>query len=118
MRARYGPWAVVTGASSGIGKEMAFLLAEAGLGVALVARSRDALDRLATEVRSRHGAEARVVAADLATRAGVAAVEEGTRDLDAGLLVAAAGFGTSGPFLGSSATSVQFAVRLHEAAAP
>ncbi len=43
LRTRYGPWAVVTGASSGIGREMALQLADAGLSVVLVARSQDAL---------------------------------------------------------------------------
>ncbi len=99
LHARYGPWAVVTGASSGIGREMALQLAGAGLNVVLVARDRDALDALASEIEARHGVEARVTAADLATRSGVGATEEASQHLDVGLLVAAAGFGTSGRFL-------------------
>lgn len=102
FRARYGPWAVVTGASSGIGREMATRLAEAGLDLVLVARSRRTLEQMAAELTARHGVEVSVVAADLALAMGVEAVEEATYDLDTGLLVAAAGFGTSGPFLESS----------------
>lgn len=92
----------MTGASSGIGREIALRLAEAGLNLVLVARSREALERMAKELTALHGIEARVVCSDLARRTGVGAVEEATRDLDVGLLVAAAGFGTSGPFLESS----------------
>jgi len=81
---------------------MASMLAEAGLDLVLVARRREALEGLAAGLGARHGIEARVVAADLATEAGIRAVELAARDLDVGLLVAAAGFGTSGAFLGSS----------------
>ena len=102
LRTRYGPWAVVTGASSGIGRETALVLAEAGLNLVLVARSRDALEKMATDLASRHGIEARAVPADLALGTGTEEAEAATRDLDVGLLVAAAGFGTSGPFLDSS----------------
>jgi short-subunit dehydrogenase len=100
--ARYGPWAVVTGASSGIGREIALGLAEAGLNLVLVARRRDVLERLASDIGARREGEIRVVAADLASESALATVEEATQDLDVGLLVAAAGFGTSGPFLDSS----------------
>ena len=92
---RYGPWAVVTGASSGLGRECARELAAAGLNLVLVARRETELHALAKEL----GGETRVIAADLADPAGWVAVESATAELDVGLLVAAAGFGTSGEFL-------------------
>jgi short-subunit dehydrogenase len=61
----------------------------------LCARRKDVLEALASELP----VQSRVVAVDLSTRAGVAALAEATRELDVGLLVASAGFGTSGPFL-------------------
>jgi hypothetical protein len=99
LRRRYGPWAVVTGASDGIGRELALRLAEAGVHVVLAARREERLASLARELTGSHGVQTRVVAVDLATRAGVDDLVARTGDLDVGLLVAAAGFGTSGPFL-------------------
>ena len=94
---RYGPWAVVTGATGGIGRALATQLAQAGFDIVLVARRGAALDALAAELTVRHSIRTRIVAVDLATPAGCATVREQTADLDVGLLVANAGYGTSGP---------------------
>jgi short-subunit dehydrogenase len=99
---RYGPWAVVTGASDGIGREFAVRLADAGFDLVLVARRGAVLDELRAELEARAPIRVRPIAADLATTAGVRAVIEGTSELEVGLLVAAAGFGSSGTFLDSS----------------
>lgn len=99
FRVRYGPWAVVTGASSGIGRQIAVQLGRTGVHLVLVARSQVLLDELAAALGAQYGVHTRVIAVDLAADAGLRAVQEGTADLDVGLLVASAGFGTSGPFL-------------------
>jgi len=77
------------------------LLAQRGLNVVLVARRGDLLEQAAAEARS-HGVEARVVIADLGHADGVIRVQRETADLEVGLLVAAAGYGTSGPFVESA----------------
>jgi uncharacterized protein len=99
---KYGPWAVVTGASDGIGRAFAEELGALGMNVALVARRGDRLQQLAGEISQRRGVQARVIAADLSAAEGRATMEQGTSDLDVGLLVAAAGFGTSGPLLSAN----------------
>lgn len=99
LQLRYGPWAVVTGASDGIGKAFALELARCGINVALVARRRTELELLAAELQAAHGIHALVFACDLSTQSGIDAVMSATSILDVGLLVAAAGFGTSGQIL-------------------
>ncbi|MEM7675637.1 MAG: SDR family NAD(P)-dependent oxidoreductase, partial [Myxococcota bacterium] len=93
---RYGPWAVVTGASDGIGRQIAEQLADAGLNLVLVARREAVLGALANEIRTRTGVEVTLLIVDLSQRASVQHVLDSTAQLDVGLLVAAAGFGTSG----------------------
>jgi len=99
FRERYGPWAVVTGASDGIGREMAISLAEAQLNLVLVARRGVVLEALAAELNQAHGIRTLIIAADLGMQAGIDALLASTSALDIGLLVASAGFGTSGPFI-------------------
>jgi uncharacterized protein len=96
---RYGPWAVVTGASDGIGREFACQLAAKGLNLVLVARRRNLLESLALELANEYGVACRVVAEDLADAEAVSRLAGATRELDVGIVVAAAGFGTSGPLI-------------------
>jgi short-subunit dehydrogenase len=99
---RYGPWAVVTGASDGIGRAFAVELAKAGVNIMLVARRGAVLTDVAQDLEAKFSMKTVVVAADLAMPAGVDEVVDRTRGLDVGLLVASAGFGTSGPFVGAA----------------
>lgn len=98
LAARYGGWALVTGASSGIGAAYVEALAERRFPVVLVARRADKMQELAAAVRSRHGVETLVVAADLAEPAAVGAIADAVGDREIGFLVNNAGFGYSGRF--------------------
>jgi short-subunit dehydrogenase len=82
---------MVTGASGGIGEEFARQLAAKGADLVLVARSADALERLAKELHERHGVACEVLPADLTTDDGVDAVAARVGDVD--LLVNNAGYG-------------------------
>ena len=99
FRAHYGKWAVVTGASSGIGRAIAVELAEMRMNLFLVARRQSELRQLANELTSRYQVEVTVLAADLSDPRAVGELQELTSKLEVGLFVAAAGFGTSGKFL-------------------
>ena len=98
----YGPWALVTGASDGIGKALADQIAAQGINVALVARTETRLHTLAAELQATHGVETMVLGADLADPLAVERIEDLTGGLDVGLVVLAAGFGTTGTFLQTS----------------
>lgn len=89
------PTALITGASAGLGAEFARQLARRRADLILVARSVEALDELAAELRSEYGVAVEVLAADLAIEEEVEAVAARLRDLDdpVDLLVNNAGFG-------------------------
>jgi uncharacterized protein len=99
MKGRYGPAALVTGASDGIGRASAEALAAMGFDLILVARRRDVLADLAGRLARQHGIGVRVVAVDLGTTGAAARIAEASTGTDIGLIVAAAGYGLAGPFL-------------------
>ncbi len=95
---RYGPWALVTGASAGIGQAFARQLAARGLNLVLVARRQERLEALAAELGAAHGTETRVVALDLTRDDFLPHLQVATAGIDIGLLVNNAGFSFTGDF--------------------
>lgn len=91
-------WAVVTGASSGLGVAFADRIASEGVGVVLVARREDKLREVAADLRRRRGVDTDVVAADLSTQEGVQKVIDAMEGRELAYLVNNAGFGTLGDF--------------------
>jgi uncharacterized protein len=84
---RYGPWAVVAGASDGVGASVARLLGDRGVNVVLVARRQGVLDEVAQTIKT----ETRTVALDLSVPDADVSLSDATEGLDVGLLVYNAG---------------------------
>src|ERR1051325_9035865 len=111
---KFGPWALVTGASSGIGAEFARQLAAGGLNVVLVARRLALLEELGRQLAEQYGINYRAIAADLSDEN---VIEEiiamATQDIDIGLLVSNAGAGKPSEFLSASLDDLHKIVRLN-----
>jgi short-subunit dehydrogenase len=88
---RYGPWAVIAGASEGVGAAYARAVAERGLNLVLLARRQAVLDEVAGAINAEVGVETRAVAVDLAADGAVPTVLAATDDLDVGMLMYCAG---------------------------
>jgi short-subunit dehydrogenase len=91
-------WALVTGATSGIGESFTRLLAAKGFNLVLVARDEARLHERAVGLKEKFGAESVVIVADLATEAGCAKVEDYIRANEIEVLINNAGFGINKAF--------------------
>jgi uncharacterized protein len=113
-----GKWALVTGASAGIGKALAEELAAAGTNLVLTARRRERLEELARRLSTTRGIRAEVCVADLADPAGPETIFAFTRDKNIfiDLLINNAGFGAYGEFAASDRSRQLEMVRVNCAA--
>ncbi len=96
---KYGPWAIVTGASSGIGEEFSRQLAAHKLNLVLIARRKERLELLSEELIHTHNIEVKIIPTDIANLDFLEQVQAVTHSLDVGLLVNNAGFALTGNFL-------------------
>ena len=96
---RFGPWALITGASSGIGREFARQIAAAGINVVLVARRETTLLEVGRSIAKDFEVQYRVIVMDLSQEGFIPKLAEHTKDLDIGLVVSNAGTGNPGEFL-------------------
>ena len=99
FKEKYGPWSLITGASSGIGKEYAALIAAQGVNIALVARSEKKLRAIEKELIAKYQVNVKVIVADLTSEVDIETLIEETHDLEIGLLVNNAGREDSNHFL-------------------
>lgn len=102
LKNKYGQWAIITGASSCIGLELATQLAKAGLNLVINSRQLDKLKEVEKLLKSFSTIDIKIVASDVSEPDGLDRLIEATQDLNVGLLVVSAGFGTSGNFIDSS----------------
>jgi uncharacterized protein len=96
---RYGPWAVIAGASEGIGAAFSRALAERGLNLVLVARRPEPLAALEREIAGLAPVQVRCLPLDLGSADAAERLEAALADLDVGLVVYNAARAPSGPFL-------------------
>jgi uncharacterized protein len=108
--------ALITGASSGIGAELAKLCAAGGYDIILVARRAELLQQLASEMAERHGIAARVLAADLADPNSPDAIFNAVREHRIEILINNAGFGVHGRFTATDWASEERLLRVNVAA--
>jgi len=99
FKQQYGPWALITGASSGIGREMSEQLAQQGMNIVAVARNQENLDSLKDSLETRFAIKVRTISADLSQAEASYAINKQTADLDIGLLIPNAGIENNGAFI-------------------
>src|SRR5258707_4621283 len=97
FRASYGPWALVAGASAGLGAEFATQLAAKGLNLVLIARRKELLDKLGVQLVNDYAIEVRALQLDLGREDIDSVITEATSDIDLGLLVYDAAISIMGP---------------------
>src|SRR5690242_14299701 len=110
---QFGPWALVTGASSGIGKEFARQIAASGINVVLVARREALLAELGCAISQEFDVQYRALAMDLSQEGFIAGLADATDDVDIGLVVSNAGTGNPGEFLRLDRQLLQATLRLN-----
>jgi len=98
LKEKYGSWALVTGASSGIGKEFAKYFADEGFNLVLVARRIERLEELAKQLKEKNNIDVISVCADLSKDDFLSLVLEKIKDIEINILVNNAGIGSSGRF--------------------
>jgi len=112
-KTQFGPWALVTGASSGIGKEFARQIAASGINVVLVARRDALLAELGRAISKEFGVPYRALAMDLSQEGFIAGLADATDDIDIGLVVSNAGTANPGEFLKLDQQLLQATLRLN-----
>lgn len=93
---KYGPWALVTGAGSGIGRELSRIIASKGLNLIIVGRRLSLLEELQTELTNQYKIKVKTLSIDLTDEKSIDLIKKEVSELEVGLLVPCAGMETTG----------------------
>ncbi len=113
LRERYGEWALITGASAGIGEEFARALAREGISCVLTARREDRLKELAASLEQTCNVRTRIVPIDIGEPGGAEKLAAQVADLDISILINNAGFGYAGRFAKQESDRLRSMVELN-----
>ncbi len=98
LKEKFGSWAIVTGASSGIGEEFSKQLAQNGFNLVLLARREELLRKLAQSLKDKYNVEIKYACVDLTSKNFLIQIEEMTKDIDVRFLISNAGALRMGAF--------------------
>ncbi len=101
LRKNYGEWVLITGATSGIGRELAIKFGEAGFKLVITGRREKQLKKLSTQLFDDYGTESIPIQGDLSNRKDIDTLLREIDHLKIGIAILNAGFGTSGKFINS-----------------
>eukprot|EP01098_Paradermamoeba_levis_P013325 TRINITY_DN6057_c0_g1_i1.p1 TRINITY_DN6057_c0_g1~~TRINITY_DN6057_c0_g1_i1.p1 ORF type:complete len:271 (-),score=93.76 TRINITY_DN6057_c0_g1_i1:78-890(-) len=113
LEKKFDGWALITGASSGLGKEFARQLASKGFNCVITARREKEMEETKSLLESQFKVKVKVVAADLLTEEGVAKLIDEIKNIPIGLLINNAGFGYGGRFDKQDVQKLKDMVRLN-----
>jgi short-subunit dehydrogenase len=101
LKEKYGSWALITGASSGIGEGFAKRLASENMNLILVARRKERLKKISDELKNKYNVNIVVAPVDLSKENFMEELKEFVEDREVGVLINNAGFGSAGDFADS-----------------
>ena len=113
FKQQYGPWALITGASTGIGRAISEQVAQQGVNIVAVARNQDNLDALKEALEAQYDITVKTISADLSEPEANHSINKQTASLDIGLLIPNAGIENNGAFIENAIEAEQKVLSLN-----